>query len=71
MPKKNYKKQLRHSDVARVSCGIVKSRSLALKGRKYCLIIYSSDYINGFSNFDEIENLCFFFLLNMFLCESF
>ena len=59
-------KEWRQSDVARVSYEIVKSRSLALKRRKYCLSCYSSDYINGFSDCYDFNNYVLFSTKDVF-----
>ena len=44
-----------------------KSRSLVLKRRKYCLSCYSSDYIDGFSNFYDFNNYVLFSIKHVFM----
>ena len=67
MLEKNYMKEWRQSDVARVSSEIVKICSLAFKRSKYCLSCYSSDYINGISNFHDFNNYVLFSIKHVFM----
>ena len=69
MLEKNYMKEWRQSDVARVSYEIVKSRSLAFKRRKHCLSCYSSDYIDGFSNLYDFNNYVLSSIKHVFILE--